>query len=129
MAELLLVLGTALAGGLGAALRHLCDTGVQRLLAGTRGAGYPWGIVVVNVVGSCALGVLTGLASGVGGPSAGVVTVLGVGLLGGYTTLSSSVLHTLEIADTGGLGQGALHAVLTWTLSVAAAVLGLVLTS
>ena len=127
MAEVLLVLGTALAGGLGAVLRQLCDSGVQRLLAGRRADGYPWGIVAVNVLGSAVLGVLTGLASSGDGPSSGTVLVLGVGLLGGYTTLSSSVLHSLEVGQDGGWRQGALHAVLTWALSVAAAVLGLLL--
>ena len=41
----LLFIGAALAGGVGAALRHLVDLGVARV-AGRR---FPWGILLVNL--------------------------------------------------------------------------------
>ena len=51
----LLFLAAALAGGVGAVLRYLVDLGVARL-AGRR---FPWGILVVNLTGSFALGLVT----------------------------------------------------------------------
>lgn len=80
----LLFLGVAVAGGFGAALRFLVDRAV---LARTR-SSYPWGITTVNLTGSFLLGVLTGAAQSLA-ICAPWVAVLGVGLLGGYTTFSA----------------------------------------
>ena len=75
----LLFLAAALAGGVGAVLRYLVDVGVARL-AGRR---FPWGILIVNLTGSFALGVVTTAL-----PE--TAFVLGAGLLGGYTTFSTA---------------------------------------
>ena len=71
---------TALAGGLGAAARFALDM----LLAGRlQGSGAR--LMVVNLSGSALLGLLTGLAvDGLLGPE--LPLVLGAGFLGGYTT-------------------------------------------
>ncbi|MGR2752854.1 fluoride efflux transporter CrcB [Agromyces arachidis] len=93
---LLLFVGTALAGGVGAALRFLLD-GLLR--AHTRST-FPVGTAVVNLVGSFALGVVVGTA--VGGwlpPELG--TVIGVGLLGGFTTFSTASVETVRLAQEG----------------------------
>ena len=73
----------AVAGGVGAGLRYIVDVLVMR---GRRG-GFPLGILLVNVTGSFALGVLTGL--GRDRSTASWSWPLGVGLLGGYTTFST----------------------------------------
>lgn len=105
----------ALAGGLGAALRLVTD-GVVRSLAGTR---LPWGTLLINVLGSAGLGIVLG--SGVGAQTA---SVLGTGLLGGFTTFSTASFESaalvLEKRWTGAM----LYAVGTLGLSVAAAALG-----
>jgi CrcB protein len=80
----LLFVGVALAGGLGAALRFVLDRAV---MARTK-TSYPWGITIVNLTGSFALGVVTGAAASPA-LSAPWAAVLGVGLLGGYTTFST----------------------------------------
>ena len=71
-------------GALGAGARYVID---GLLMRGRREA-FPVGIVVVNVTGSFLLGLLTALALDNAG-LADVKTVLGTGLLGGYTTFSS----------------------------------------
>lgn len=76
----------SLAGGLGAVLRHTVDEGVRR-----RGVGARWGTLLVNVSGSFLLGLLVGVA-----PSDFWIGVLGVGLLGGYTTFSTAMLQAVE---------------------------------
>lgn len=88
----LLLLATAGLGGLGAGLRYTVDVLVMR---GRRGA-FPLGILVVNATGSFVLGVLTGLAPAVGGEW---LTLLGVGLLGGYTTFSTVSTETVLLAQ------------------------------
>jgi CrcB protein len=92
MSTWMLLLATAGMGGLGAGLRYIVDVLVMR---GRRGA-FPLGILVVNATGSFALGLLTGLASLVG---AEWVTVVGVGLLGGYTTFSTVSAETVLLGQ------------------------------
>ncbi|GAA4048950.1 fluoride efflux transporter CrcB [Agromyces indicus] len=90
----LLFVATALLGGVGAALRFLLD-GLVR--ARTRGT-FPIGTALVNLSGSFALGVVTGVtASGWLAPE--VATALGVGLLGGYTTFSTASVETVRLAQ------------------------------
>lgn len=84
------LLGVALAGGLGAALRFLVDGAVTARLGPRR----PWGTFVVNVTGSFLLGVLTGLA---GAWAPGWVAVAGTGLLGGYTTFSTATWEAVRL--------------------------------
>lgn len=81
----------ALAGGLGAGARYVID----RLLP-ARDGGFAWGIFLVNVSGSFALGMLTGLGSAV---ASDLVVILGAGLLGGYTTFSTVSVETVLLAE------------------------------
>jgi CrcB protein len=57
---------------------------------------FPVGILVVNVSGSFALGVLTGLGTAL---SSEWAMVLGLGLLGGYTTFSTVSVETVLLAQ------------------------------
>ena len=96
---LLVCLGGA--GGTGA--RYLLNLGAVRSL----GAGFPFATLAVNVVGSLAMGAVTGLAlRGVVAPEARAV--LATGLLGGFTTYSAFNQELL-----GGIERGA------WGWSVA----------
>jgi CrcB protein len=81
------------AGGLGAGLRYVVDVIVMR---GRKGA-FPLGILIVNVSGSFALGLLTGLGSVIGPEW---MTIFGIGLLGGYTTFSTVSVETALLAET-----------------------------
>ena len=111
--------GAALAGGVGAGLRYLVDV----LVVGGRPRRLPLGILVVNVTGSFALGVLTGLGAGmVGGDLAWVI---GVGLLGGYTTFSTVSLESVLLMRAGEARRGWMNAVGTLLIGVAAAAAGL----
>lgn len=78
----------ALAGGLGAATRFVVDGVVRR-----RFPLLP--TLVVNVSGSLALGLLAGLALRGAVPGA-VLTVLGTGFLGGYTTFGTASAETVR---------------------------------
>lgn len=93
-----LLLLTALAGGVGAALRFLLDGSVTSWFA-RRGAAlqFPWGILIVNLSGSLLIGVVSGLVAGGAAPGS-LDMVLGVGLLGGYTTFSTTSLDTVRLA-------------------------------
>ncbi|TIM87582.1 MAG: fluoride efflux transporter CrcB [Mesorhizobium sp.] len=64
------------------------------------GETFPWGTLVVNVSGALAIGAFAGAARAVGGIfSAELVRdLIVVGLFGGYTTVSSFCLQTLNLA-------------------------------
>lgn len=109
------ILVVAAAGGLGAALRFVTD-GAVRSLAGTR---LPWGTLLINVIGSAGLGVVLG--SGAGMQTA---SVLGTGLLGGFTTFSTASFESAALVLDKRWSSAILYAVGTLVLSVAAAALG-----
>ncbi len=114
----LLFLGAALAGGVGAVLRYLVDLGIARL-AGRR---FPWGILVVNLSGSFALGVVTAALPG-------AAVLLGAGLLGGYTTFSTAMLDAVALWRDGERPAAAFDAVGMLLLGLLAAGVGLALGS
>lgn len=115
-----LLLVVAVAGGLGAGLRYVVD----RLLTPARGARFPLGILVVNVSGSFALGLLAGLGALV---SSEVAVALGVGLLGGYTTFSTVSVETVLLAERRRWTDAALNLVGTLALAAIGAGLGIAL--
>lgn len=120
MSPLLLVV--AAAGGVGAGLRYLVD----RLVTPAAGARFPVGILIVNVSGSFALGVLTGLGAAV---APGLSLALGAGLLGGYTTFSTVSVETVLLAERRRWRDAALNLFGTLALTAVAAGLGLLLGS
>ncbi|GAB3598279.1 fluoride efflux transporter FluC [Microbacterium tumbae] len=114
----LIFLLASVAGGVGAALRHLVDVGVTALL----GRRFPWGILIVNVTGSFALGIVTAAL-----PDAAFI--VGAGLLGGYTTFSTAMLDSLALWKDGERPASLVHLLGTFGCSALAALLGLALGS
>jgi CrcB protein len=104
----------ALAAGLGAVLRYLVDRAVPR-------HHFPRGTVLVNTTGSFLLGAVTAAASG------DLATVLSVGLLGGYTTLSTFAVETMALVERRRAGAAALNVALSCASGLAAAAAGLAL--
>lgn len=119
MSGLLVALGVSAAGGLGAVLRLLVDTWVSARTT----PRLPWGIVVVNVTGSFAIGLTVGALE-----PGGLRTVLATGFLGGYTTFSTASLDSARLALRGRGGAAVLHAVGLACACAAAAWAGIVLT-
>jgi fluoride exporter len=91
----MLTVAVALAAGVGAVARLLVDRGVT--MRSSR--PLPLGTLLVNVTGSFVLGLTTGLAAH-HGLSARLATVLGAGLAGGYTTLSTFAWETVDLTLT-----------------------------
>jgi CrcB protein len=112
----------SLAAGVGAVLRYVVDSVVAHR---TRGA-FPLGTFVVNVSGSLLLGLLVGLSlhHGLGERPA---LVLGVGLTGGYTTMSTWAWESLALVDEGASGLALLNVVGSVAAGLLAAVCGLAL--
>ncbi len=104
MKHLLLVMA---GGSVGAGLRYSVGLAASRIF----GLGFPWGTVICNVLGSLAMGLLVGaLAQGVlgdGRPANDARLLLGVGLLGGFTTFSTFSLDTIALWQRGDAVQAA----------------------
>lgn len=116
----LVFVAVAAAGGVGAALRFVVDGVVRSRIR----SSYPVGVTVINVTGSFALGLVTGLAlAHLVDP--GWLLVLGTGLLGGYTTFSTASFETVRLLQTGRMPAAALNAFGMLVASVLVAALGL----
>jgi len=85
----------ALGGALGAILRYLVTSWVQH-----RADFFPWGMVVVNLVGSFLIGIVLEMTLR-GFLSSQVRLLLGVGILGGFTTFSSLSWEMLTLLEEG----------------------------
>jgi fluoride exporter len=121
---MMLVLGIAAAGAVGAPARYLVDGYVQNRTSGE----FPWGTFIINATGAFVLGLITGLAlhHGLGAtPRA----VLGTGLCGAFTTFSTFSYETVRLLEEGAWREAVINvaASLAVGLAVAAAAMGLVL--
>jgi fluoride exporter len=116
----ILAVAVGVAAAVGAALRYLVDQIVQHQHDQT----FPWGTFVINVSGSLLLGLTIGLASHHGLPTI-AATVIGVGLLGGYTTWSTYLWESVALAETGAVSQAALNVFGSLAAGFAAAAAGL----
>lgn len=120
MINMFLVMG---GGAVGAALRYQVGRAAAYLLPG---AAWPWGTFAVNVIGGLAMGLLAGLLARHG--SAGGEAwrlILGVGVLGGFTTFSSFSLETMLMIERGKIMVALGYALVSVVGAVAALALGL----
>ena len=115
----------ALGGAVGAVLRYQAG----RLLPLSE-SGFPIATLGVNVLGSLFMGLLAGWLARHGEPGTGenIRLLVGVGLLGGFTTFSAFSLELVVLAERGQAGLAALYAGVSIAAGVAALFAGLWLT-
>jgi CrcB protein len=112
-------LAMAGAGGVGAASRLMVDGLIRNRIR----IGYPLGTTVINVSGSFLLGVITGLTLSLV-LSSDWKTVLGTGLMGGYTTFSTASFETIRLFQERRWGAALTNGVGMLVVSIALAYLG-----
>jgi fluoride exporter len=115
----------AVAGGgaLGASLRY----GVMVLSGRLFGVFFPWGTLLVNVIGSFALGIIIGIFALKFTPPDWLKLFLVVGIAGGFTTFSTFSLDAFALWERKAFLASGGYVLASLILSVAALMLGLVL--
>tara|TARA_R100001129_G_C5217071_1_gene218452 strand:- start:16 stop:474 length:459 start_codon:yes stop_codon:yes gene_type:complete len=120
----------AFGGGIGAVMRYHLGRAVTAWVGIPPMGGFPWPTLAANTLGGLAMGVLVGcLARGLGGEfEQHARLMLGVGLLGGFTTFSSFSLETWLLIEDGRLGIALVYILASVVASIFALVCGLTLT-
>lgn len=109
----------ALGGAIGASARYLTNVASLRLF----GPGFPWGTVVVNVLGSFLMGVLVVAMAQLSGNR--LAPLLMTGVLGGFTTFSAFSLDAVTLWERGEVLQAVSYVAGSVSVSIAALVAGL----
>lgn len=107
--------------GLGSALGGIARYVFSELL--TKGA-FPLGTLTVNVLGSVLLGALLATEPRTAWITPAATAGLGVGFLGGFTTMSTFSVETVALGHEGQLGLAAGYLALTGVLCLGGAWLG-----
>src|SRR5881409_101468 len=92
-----------LGAGIGGALRHGVNVGAARMF----GYGFPFGTLIVNVVGSFLMGVFAGYFAFRPGINQHMRLFLTTGVLGGYTTFSAFSLDAALLIERPSYGLAA----------------------
>jgi len=119
MPTVILAVGTG--GFIGAVLRYLISTGVQKLSP----VLFPVGTLSVNVVGSFAIGFLALYFESVVAPHQKALLI--TGMLGALTTFSTFSLETVTMIQQGLWGRALANVGLNAALCLAATIAGMVL--
>ena len=118
------ILLVAAGGSVGSVARYL--VGVMSLRA--FGPGWPYGTFLVNLIGGLLMGVLAGwLALRGGADQERLRVLLGVGILGGFTTFSAFSLETALMIERKAYGVAAGYVALSVVLAIGALFAGLML--
>lgn len=115
----------ALGGGVGAWLRYLVGRAWLQAIGPIAASAFPWATLTVNVVGSFAMGLLAGWLARHGHGGETWRLLLGVGVLGGFTTFSAFSLEMANLIERGATGPAALYAAVSLAGGVAGLFAGL----
>jgi len=110
-----------LGAGIGGALRHGVNVGAVRLL----GYDFPFGTLIVNVIGSFMMGLFAGYFAFRPGIGQHVRLFLTTGILGGFTTFSAFSLDSALLIERHSFGMAAGYMVGSVAASVSALFFGL----
>jgi CrcB protein len=116
-----MILAVAFGGAIGATARFLISTGVHKIV----GAGFPYGTLTVNLLGSFIIGFLYLYFEQVISPYQKALLV--TGMLGALTTFSTFSLETMLMLHDGLAAKALANILLNVTLCLAATMGGMAL--
>ena len=115
----------AVGGALGAWARYAVGVLWTRALGPIAASAFPWATLTVNLVGSFAMGLLAGWLARHGSHGEGWRLLLGVGVLGGFTTFSAFSLDMMLLIERGQAGTAIAYALASVVLALGALAAGL----
>jgi CrcB protein len=115
------ILAVAAGGSAGSVARYLVGIAAGRLF----GMSFPWGTLIINIVGSFALGALAEAFALRWDASPAVRAFLTIGICGGFTTFSTFSLDTVYLMNRGEMALSAAYVAASVMLSVGALFAGL----
>ena len=101
MSNLLSVFLVGLGGAFGSIARYLVGNATMRWAAPHNAVGFPWGTLLVNILGCAAIGVLAVAIERLTSLNSELRLLLITGFLGGFTTFSSFGLDTWALMRKG----------------------------
>jgi CrcB protein len=108
-------------GGLGAALRH----GVNLVAARALGTEFPYGTLIINILGSLAMGLIAEYFALKMGLPQRLRLFLTTGILGGFTTFSAFSLEAALLYERGQQMGAAVYVVASVVLAIGALFAGM----
>jgi CrcB protein len=111
----------AVGGGIGSVLRYLTSGMAARWL----GLDFPYGTLIVNVVGSLLIGLVQALAEEAAILPEPARLFLSAGVMGGFTTYSAFSYETVRLVELDAFGRALINVVVTTLLCLGVCVLGL----
>jgi CrcB protein len=112
-----------LGGAVGSGARYLTGKAMLALF----GPPFPFGTLAVNLIGGFAMGLLVGVLARMAVPTENWRLLLGVGVLGGYTTFSAFSLDVVTMMQRGDLTTAAFYILVSVVGAIAALFGGLAL--
>ena len=108
-------------GAIGAGFRY----NLSRVASEQLGNIFPWGTWIANLLGGFLMGILAGIVTHDGKVAEPLLLFLGVGVLGGFTTVSAFSLETVRMIERGELAVAGAYAVSSVAGSVVMLFVGL----
>lgn len=127
LSPLVATLHVALGGAAGAALRYQTGRAMTHWLGAPIVSAFPFATLAVNAVGSLLMGVLAGwLVRNTGESDEPLRLLLGVGLLGGFTTFSAFSLELMLLVERGQAATAMTYAGVSVLAGLAALYVGMI---
>ncbi len=111
----------AIGGAIGASLRHTVNMLAVRIVA----TSFPWWTIVINILGSLAMGLFIGWLARRSGTSDALRLFVATGILGGFTTFSAFSLDFATLWERGQASAAFGYAAASVLLSLYAVFVGL----
>jgi CrcB protein len=131
LSPLMASMHVALGGAIGAVMRYQLGRGMTHWLGPQVVTAFPWATLTANIIGSMAMGLLAGWIARHGGqtPINGeqMRLLLGVGLLGGFTTFSAFSLEMMLLVERGQIASAITYSAVSVLAGLAALYIGLII--